>query len=160
VKEVSCLQSIRKLLQPLQNFDAVIRNFLNRAGKLFRKFHSFFNRALGMSTKQQADYSAFSSLDIRVGVILSVELAATKKPTYRLSIDFGGAIGIKRSCGAYCGYAKEYLVGKQIIAVVNFMAKKMGPELSEVLVLGVPGLDGETVFITPDKPVEPGVEAF
>ncbi len=113
-----------------------------------------------MPAKNLADYSSFAALDVRVGSILAVEDAATKKPTYRLTIDFGADVGVKRSCGAYRGYPKEFLVGRQVVAVVNFGTKKMGPEVSEVLVLGVPGPDGETVFLTPERTVALGVEVF
>lgn len=113
-----------------------------------------------MATKPSADFASFLALDIRVGRILSVEDAATTKPTYRLTIDFGSTIGVKKSCGAYKNYSKEYLVGKEIIAVVNFPAKKMGPEISEVLVLGVPNSAGETVFLQPEQDVDLGVAVF
>jgi tRNA-binding protein len=73
--------------------------------------------------KPLADYSHFDALDIRVGRIIKVEDAATKKPTYRLTIDFGTEIGIKVSCGAYRNYAPDQLLGKQIIGVVNFAEK-------------------------------------
>lgn len=113
-----------------------------------------------MPTKNQTEYTSFAALDIRVGVILSVEDAVTKKPTYRLTIDFGADVGVKRSCGAYRCYPKEFLVGRQVVAVVNFAPKKMGPEVSEVLVLGVTDLNGKTVFLTPEQTVELGVEVF
>jgi tRNA-binding protein len=96
--------------------------------------------------KPTAEYSHFDALDIRVGRIIKVEDAATKKPTYRLTIDFGSDIGIKVSCGAYRNYPPEQLTGKQIIGVVNFGEKRMGPEVSQVLVLGVPN-DKEKQFI-------------
>jgi len=113
-----------------------------------------------MTPKPQASFSSFEALDIRVGKILSVEDAQTKKPTYRMTIDFGPQIGIKRSCGAYKNYPKDFLVGKLVLGIVNFPPKKMGPETSEVLVLGVPNAAGETIFLTPQQEVGPGVEVF
>jgi len=110
--------------------------------------------------KAHTDYSSFGALDIRVGTIIKVEDAQTKKPTYRLTIDFGTEVGIKVSCGAYRNYTPDHLVGKQIIAVVNFAAKQMGPEKSEVLVLGVPGSTGETIYLTPESNVQNGVSVF
>lgn len=110
--------------------------------------------------KPIADFGAFAGLDIRIGRIINVEDAQTQKPTYRLTIDFGSEIGTKRSCGAYRNYSKEFLIGKQIVAVVNFAVKKMGPELSEVLVLGVPNAAGETIFLAPQQDVELGVHVF
>lgn len=84
---------------------------------------------------------------------MAVEDTETKKPTYRLIIDFGPEVGVKKSCGAYRNYSKDFLVGKQIVAVINFGPKKMGPEVSEVLVLGVPNEKGETIFLTPQSDV-------
>jgi len=113
-----------------------------------------------MPTKPITDFSAFDALDIRVGRIVKVEDAQTKKPTYRMTIDFGGDIGTKVSCGAYRNYSKEALLGRQVLAVVNFAPRKMGPEISEVLTLGVPGDDGATIFVTPQQEVELGVSLF
>jgi tRNA-binding protein len=115
---------------------------------------------IGAAMKSTADLSHFDALDIRVGRITKVEDAATKKPTYRLTIDFGGEIGSKVSCGAYRNYAPDELLGKQIIGVINFAEKKMGPELSQVLVLGVPNDKGETVYLTPESDVSLGVKVF
>ncbi|GAA0330782.1 tRNA-binding protein [Sphingomonas oligophenolica] len=111
--------------------------------------------------KNTADFDSFSSLDIRVGTILSAEPAHTKKATYKMEIDFGPEIGRKISCGAYTNYDAAYLIGKQIIGVVNFAPRKMGPETSEVLVLGVASKDqAGTVFLTVGDPVENGNEVF
>ena len=107
-----------------------------------------------------ADYSQFEALDIRIGRIVKVEHAATKKPTYRLTIDFGAEIGVKVSCGAYRNYAPAELLGKEIIGVVNFAVKKMGPEVSQVLVLGVPNDKGETIYLTPQADVSLGAKVF
>ena len=113
-----------------------------------------------MPTKPTADFSHFDALDIRVGRIVEVEEAQTKKPTWRMTIDFGGDIGTKVSCGAYRQYPKEALIGRQVLAVVNFAPRKMGPETSEVLTLGVPGEGGATVYVTPQQDVELGVSLF
>src|SRR5262245_46954141 len=110
--------------------------------------------------KPTADFSHFDALDIRVGRIVKVEDAQTKKPTYRMTIDFGPEIGTKVSCGAYRNYPKEELVGQQVLAVVNFAPRKMGPEISEVLTLGVPGQYGETIYVTPQQAVDLGVALF
>jgi tRNA-binding protein len=113
-----------------------------------------------MRTKPTADFASFDALDIRVGRILEVEEAQTRKPTYRLLSDLGHEIGSKRSCAALRNYSRESLVGQQVICVVNFAPKKMGPETSEVLVLGVPNPTGETILLTPQHPVELGVRVF
>ncbi len=110
--------------------------------------------------KDITPFNNFSSLDIRVGKIINVEDAQTKKPTYRLTIDFGAEIGKKVSCGAYRNYPKEDLVGKQIVAVLNFGTKMMGLEKSEVLVLGVENEKGETIYLTPQSEVPLANEIF
>lgn len=110
--------------------------------------------------KPTADFAQFDALDFRVGTIVKVEDAATRKPTYRLTLDFGPGIGTKISCGAYRNYAVADLIGRQVIAVVNFAPKKMGPEVSECLVLGVPNPAGETIYLTPQRDVAPGVAVF
>ena len=106
--------------------------------------------------KKIAAYASFEDLDIRVGRVLVVEDARTRKPTYRLTIDFGPEIGVKRSCGAYRSYAPEALVGRQVIAVVNLGPKQMGPEISEVFVLGVDNDAGQVIFLTTESDVPPG----
>lgn len=110
--------------------------------------------------KPTADFAAFETLDIRVGRILKVEEAKSRKPTWRMTIDFGPEVGIKVSCGGLRNYPQDVLVGQQVIAVVNFPPRRMGPEVSEVLVLGVPGAGGETIFLTPQQSVDLGGAVF
>lgn len=110
--------------------------------------------------KPTTDFSNFASLDIRVGRIVKVEDSATTKPTYRITVDFGPEVGTKVSCGAYRNYAKDALIGKQVIAVINFGPKKMGPEVSEVLILGVKNTAEETIYLTPESEVPIGNEIF
>ena len=95
-----------------------------------------------------------------MGKIIKVEDSLSKKPTYRLTVDFGPEICIKVSCGAYRNYSKDELVGKQVIGVVNFPSKKMGPEISEVLILGVSNDKGETIYLTPQSEVALGQKIF
>ena len=102
----------------------------------------------------------FDALDIRVGKVVNVEDAQTKKPTYRITVDFGPEIGVKVSCGAYRNYSKEELIGKQVIAVINFAMKQMGPEKSEALVLGVQNEQGETIYLTPQTEAPLGARIF
>ncbi|MEK7115755.1 MAG: protein secretion chaperonin CsaA [Patescibacteria group bacterium] len=113
-----------------------------------------------MQSKPETDYQSLSALDIRVGTILKAEDADTRKPTYRLTVDFGPEVGIKISCGAYRNYTKEELIGKQVIGIVNFPTKKMGPEKSEALVLGVPSSNGDTIYLTPASAVNLGAQVF
>jgi len=110
--------------------------------------------------KALADFAHFEALDIRVGRIVKVEDAQTRKPTYRMTMDFGPEIGTKVSCGAYRNYPRDALIGQQVLAVVNFGPRKMGPEISEVLVLGVPRENGETIYLTPQQTVALGVALF
>jgi tRNA-binding protein len=113
-----------------------------------------------MAIKPTADFRNFEALDVRAGRIVRVDEAQTRKPTYRLTIDFGPEIGTKVSCGAYRNYPKEALIGKTVICVVNFGVKKMGPEISEVLVLGIANAAGETVYLTTEQSVPLGGPVF
>jgi tRNA-binding protein len=102
----------------------------------------------------------FEKVDMRVGTILNVEPSLAKKPTYRFTLDFGAEIGVKVSCAALTKYSREELLGGQVIAVVNFPPKKMGPEKSEVLILGVPGPDGAVIRLQPERTVEIGGRVY
>ena len=110
--------------------------------------------------KPPTEYSNFEALDIRVGRVVDVADAETRKPTYRMTIDFGDEVGTKVSCGALRNYAREELIGRQVIGVVNFPTMRMGPEKSEVLVLGVPGKDGGTIRLAPESDVAVGLAVF
>jgi tRNA-binding protein len=103
---------------------------------------------------------SFDDLDIRVGRVLAVEEARTRKPTYRLTVDFGPEVGAKVSCGAYRNYSPEDLIGRLVVAIVNLGPKQMGPEVSEVLVLGVTNDRGETIFLTTESEVPLGVHVY
>ena len=113
-----------------------------------------------MAIKPTADFRNFDALDIRAGRIVRVDDAQTRKPTYKLTIDCGPEVGTKVSCGAYRNYPKEALIGKTVVCVVNFGVKKMGPEISEVLVLGIANVAGETVYLTPEQSVPLGGVVF
>jgi tRNA-binding protein len=113
-----------------------------------------------MGLKERADFACFEALDVRVGRILAVEEATTRKPTWRLRVDFGPEVGTRVSCGAFRNYPQEQLVGKLVVGVLNFGSKRMGTEVSEVLILGVPGKDGGTIYLTPESEVELGVAVF
>ena len=113
-----------------------------------------------MALKSQTDYADFAALDMRVGKVTKVEDAQTKKPTYRITVDFGSEIGVHVTCGAYRNYAPNSLIGRQIIGVMNLGSRKMGPEVSEFLMLGVPNVAGETIYLMPEQNVELGMEVF
>ena len=95
----------------------------------------------------------FLKLDIRVGKIIEVDdFPEAKKPAYKLKIDFGPEIGIKNSSVQIVSlYAKEELLNKLVLGVVNFPSRKIGPFESEVLTLGVPDADGKVILVVPDK---------
>lgn len=100
-----------------------------------------------------ATYADFAALDIRVGVIIAVDdFPEARKPAYKLTIDFGEGIGVKKSSAQLVKhYTKEALMGKKVMGVVNFPPRQIGPFLSEVLTLGVPDSDHECILIVPDK---------
>jgi len=107
-------------------------------------------------------YQDFEKVDIRVGKIIAAEdFPQAKKPAYKLVIDFGPEIGTKKSSVQITKhYTKEELIGRQIIGVVNFPPKQIGPFVSEVLTLGLPDENGDVVLLTPTKEVPLGGEMF
>lgn len=109
-----------------------------------------------------ADITDFQKLDIRVGKILEVEdFPQARKPMYKITIDFGEEIGIKKSgVGATHLYSKEDLKGKLILGVVNFPPRQIGPFTSEALTLGVTDEEGRCVLIEPDRKVQLGAKLY
>ena len=102
-----------------------------------------------------ATYEDFQNLDIRVGKIIEVEaFPEAKKPAYKLTIDFGSEIGVKKSSVQIVDlYPKENLRGKLVLGVVNFPPRQIGSFVSEVLTLGVPDKNGKCVLAIPDKDI-------
>ena len=113
----------------------------------------------GDEMSEMITYSDFEKVDIRAGRIISAEpFPEAKKPAIRLTIDFG-SLGLKKSSAQITmHYVPESLVGKTVIAVVNFPPKQIANFISEVLVLGLPDSNGNTVLVFPDKDVEPGAK--
>ena len=107
-------------------------------------------------------YDDFQAVDIRVGTITRTEpYPEARKPAIKLWVDFGPEIGEKRSSAQITvHYKPEELIGKQVLAVVNFPPRQIGPVRSEVLVLGLPDEDNQVVLIGPDKPVPLGGRMF
>src|SRR5258707_15435745 len=107
-------------------------------------------------------YDDFRKVDIRVGTIVAAEpYPEARKPAFKLSVDFGPAVGIKRSSVQITKhYALDRLVGRQVAAVVNFPPKQIGKFMSEALVLGFPDGANEVVMIGPDQAVPNGGRLF
>jgi tRNA-binding protein len=110
---------------------------------------------------EQIQFSDFLKVDIRAGTIVKVEdYPEARKPAYKLEIDFG-PLGTKRSSAQITQhYSKEELLGKQVIAVVNFPPKQIGKFISEVLTLGLPDENGNVVLVEPTRKVPNGSNLF
>ncbi len=104
----------------------------------------------------------FEALDIRVGTIVAAEpFPEARKPAIKLRIDFGGEIGVKRSSAQITKYyTPDEIIGRQVLAVVNFPPRQIGKFMSEVLTLGVPDSEGAVVMIRPDLAVPNGGKLF
>ncbi|MFM2355537.1 MAG: hypothetical protein RLZZ528_1273 [Pseudomonadota bacterium] len=107
-------------------------------------------------------FDDFMKVDIRLGRIVTAEpFPQARKPALRLTIDFGDEIGVRKSSAQITRhYTPEALVGRQVLAVVNFPPRQIGPFMSEVLTLGVPDADGEVVLIGPGHDVPLGGRMF
>ena len=108
------------------------------------------------------DYDAFAAVDIRVGQVVRAEaFPEARKPAYKLTIDFGADIGVKRSSAQITHhYTPEQLAGRKVAAVVNFAPRQIGPFMSEVLTLGFPDAGGEVVLVGVDRDVPLGGRLF
>jgi tRNA-binding protein len=108
------------------------------------------------------DYETFSAVEMRVGTIVAAEpFPEARKPAYRLTIDFGPEIGTKRSSAQITqAYTLDDLVGRQVVAVVNFPPKRIGPFVSECLVCGFDRAPGEVVLAQPAEPVPNGARLY
>ena len=113
--------------------------------------------ALGL-IMAEVQFEDFMKLDIRVGTIVAARpFPEARKPAFKLDIDFGDDIGIRKSSAQITvNYNCETLIGTQVMAVINFLPRQIGPFMSEVLTLGVPDADGEVVLIQPSFSVPNG----
>ncbi len=110
----------------------------------------------------EISFDDFLRVDIRIGTIVEAEpFPEARKPAFELKIDFGPAIGIKKSSAQIVArYALEELPGRQVAAVVNFPPRQIGKFMSEVLTLGFADADGEVVLFAPDRVVPDGARLF
>jgi len=108
------------------------------------------------------DWAAFEAVDIRTGTIVDAQpFPEAKKPAIRLWVDFGAPLGVRKSSAQLTvHYTPDRLIGRQVLAVVNFPPRQIGPMLSEVLVLGVPDENGAVVLLRPDLKVPDGGRMF
>jgi tRNA-binding protein len=103
------------------------------------------------------DIGQFQAVDMRVGRVVAVEdFPEARKPAWKLTIDFGPEIGVKRSSAQVTNYGREELEGRLVVAVVNFPPRQIGPVRSEVLVLGASDPEGRVILLAPDTDVPLG----
>ena len=102
-------------------------------------------------------FDDFLTVDMRVGRVLEVEdFPEARKPAWKLSIDFGPEVGVKRSSAQITNYTREELEGSLVVGVVNFPSRQIGPVRSEVLVIGAVEDDGTVIILRPDGDATPG----
>mgnify|MGYP001628091606 FL=1 len=104
----------------------------------------------------------FEKIELRIGTIIEVaDFPEARKPAYKLRVDFGQDVGIRKSSAQLTDrYDKEDLIGRQVLAVTNFPPKQIGPFRSECLVTGVHTSEGAVTLVRPDEPVENGERLF
>jgi tRNA-binding protein len=112
------------------------------------------------SAMQTISWHDFEKIELRVGRIIAADpFPEARKPAYVLRIDFGEALGVRKSSAQITGlYAAEELVGRLVVAVINFPAKQIGPLMSECLVTGFHNADGEVALCVPDREVPLGTK--
>ena len=102
-------------------------------------------------------FDEFLAVDMRVGRVLEVhEFPEARKPAWKVTVDFGPEIGVKRSSAQITNYTREQLEGRLVVAVVNFPPRQVGPFMSEVLCLGASDTEGRIILLSPDTDVPLG----
>ena len=109
---------------------------------------------------QEIGWQDFEKVELRVGTVVTAEpFLEARKPAYKLTVDFGPEIGTRRSSAQLTAhYSQEELVGRQVVGVVNFPAKRIGPFISECLITGFYREDGTVILAVPDQPVPNGAK--
>ena len=110
----------------------------------------------------EISFGDFERLDIRVGTVIDAQpFPEARKPAIKLWVEFGGGLGVRKTSAQLTRhYSPDRLIGRQVVAVVNFPPRQIGPFMSEVLVLGVPDEAGEVVLLRPDLKVPDGGRMF
>jgi len=117
---------------------------------------------LGVQVSELIEFDDFLKVDVRVGTIIAVdEFPEARKPAYKMRVDFGDDIGTRKTSAQITShYSPDDLIGRQVMAVVNFPPRQIGKFMSEILVLGVPDEEGEVVLLQPTKGVPNGGRLF
>lgn len=141
-------------LSALQSQNYSCKNVLLKGNE-----HKYLTYEMESNNNFSLLWSDFEKVEMRVGTVLAVaDFPEARKPAYQLTIDFGSELGLKKSSAQITKrYKKEDLIGKQIIAVVNFPKKQIGKFHSECLVLGSVGDESDIVLLTSDKEVPNGL---
>jgi tRNA-binding protein len=107
------------------------------------------------------EFDVFQKVDLRVGVVTAVEdFPRARKPSYRVTVDFGSELGTRRSSVQATNYSPEELVGLQVVAVANLAPRNIAGFMSEVLILGVEGEDGQLSLLSPTRGALPGARVY
>ncbi len=116
----------------------------------------------GDATDPAIGFDQFAGVDIRVGTVVAADpFPEARRPAFKLTIDFGPAIGTRRSSAQITHhYAPADLLGRKVLAVVNLAPRRIGPFLSEVLVLGAPDADGHVVLVVPERHAPNGARLY
>jgi tRNA-binding protein len=128
-------------------------------GYRIRRINYKIYRFVIKENKMDLTWNEFERTDMRIGTIIEVnDFPEARKPAFQLTIDFGSEIGIRKSSAQITKrYQKEDLVNRQIVAVVNFPKKQIGKFMSECLVLGAVGEEGDVILLAPDFKIENGL---